>query len=156
MNRLVKILRAAKKKRKYFDQLDNILFLDYDGVINTDINNYGQLPFNKVCIDNVNRLCKEYNLKIVVISSWKKYANYIDILYESGLDKDITIIGKTDILNGSREEEIKQYLYNNIYINKFIIIDDGDYDELSKYQVKTNFNDGFNDDKYLEASSLLK
>ena len=39
--------------------------------------------------------------------------------------------------------------------NKFIILDDGDFNELSKFQVKTDFNKGFDYEKYLEAIRLI-
>ena len=79
---LKSILSYARRKRrgKLNDELDNVLFLDYDGVINLDPNNYGKKCFDRDCIENVNRLCKKFNLKIVVISSWKKYENYEGLL----------------------------------------------------------------------------
>ena len=42
-NSLNAILKKAKQKRKktLYDQTDNVLFLDYDGVINIDFNNFG-------------------------------------------------------------------------------------------------------------------
>lgn len=155
-NEIDNILLRSKRKRikELSDELDNILFLDYDGVINLDINNYGHKTFDKNSIDNLNKFCHKHNMKIVVISSWRKYPNYKKILYQSGLDCDIDIIGKTIFL-GSRESEIKDYLKNNPYIGKFIILDDGEYDLLSKYQIKTKYDEGFNNKKYLEAEKLF-
>ena len=157
-NSLRKILKEAKKKRRsaISDDLDNVLFLDFDGVINIDVNNYGRKPFDPSCMENINRLCKTYDLRIVVISSWKKYPNYQKLLYDSGLDRSVTVLGKTETVNGPREEEIKKYLADHIYIDRFIILDDGVFDELTPYHVRTRFTEGFSDQKYEEAAQLLK
>ena len=45
----------------------------------------------------------ENEFKIVVISSWRKNLNYKELLYESGLDKQIEILGATDVLDNDRE-----------------------------------------------------
>ena len=155
MRSIDRILNEAKRKRKYFDQLDNILFLDYDGVVNTDYNNFGQEPFNTDCINNVNRLCKEFNLKVVISSSWRDYPNHLDILYKSGLDKDITVLGSTKQLDKSREDEIIDYLKDHIYIDKFVILDDCEMSILKDYHVKTIFERGFDKDKYIESVKIL-
>jgi len=157
-NSVSSILKRAKRKRRKLlsDDLDNILFLDFDGVLNLDADNYGEKPFNSSCVENVNRLCRAYSLKIVVISSWKKYALYEEILRMSGLDPDIVILGKTDTLGKDREAEIKQYLSEHIYIDRFLILDDGVFDELTPYHVQTSFTEGFTDEKYREAVRILE
>ena len=151
------ILKEAKRKRSRtsYDSLDNILFLDFDGVINTDIDNYGDKPFNTGCVRNICTLCREYNLKIVVSSSWRKYPDYEDLLRIAGFDKDIIVLGRTSVLDDSREEEIKQYLAEHIYIDKFVIVDDTDFDELTRYHIKTEFSKGFDLNKLEEARVLL-
>lgn len=141
-----------RKESSPFDYFDNILFLDYDGVLNTN----GTSVFSKDCMSNLNRLCLKYQFKIVVISSWRKYLGYQDMLYDSGLDPKIEILGKTDCFNSTRELEVKRYLWEHPYIDKFLILDDGDFEELKKYQVKTEFLSGFDNKKYLEAESLMK
>lgn len=155
--RIDKILKRNKKKRRkeLSDDLDNILFLDFDGVINLDLNNYSGPFKNSYLIENLNKICINYNFKIVVISSWRKYSNYKEILYNSGLDKKIEILGATDNLEKDRESEIIKYLEEHIYIGKFIILDDKPFNQLKKYQVQTNMNDGFNNEKYKEAVKLI-
>lgn len=157
-SKLEKVLKQLKKNRNnYFSgELNNIVFLDFDGVINLDINNYTG-PFNdKKQMENLNKFCIENNFKIVVISSWRKYSNYKEILYNSGLNRNISIIGSTDVLEKDRESEIIDYLGKNNNINKFIILDDGKFNELTRFQIKTNFNEGFDDEKYKEANILIK
>lgn len=157
-NRVDRILAEAKSKRipDLEKDLDNILFLDIDGVINLDPNNYTG-PFKaEEQINNINELCLKYNLKIVVDSSWRHHSDYKDILYNSGLDYSIPILDKTEMLDIEREEEILKYLETNLYVDKFIIIDDHDFELLSKYHVKTDSNLGFTRDKYEEAVKLIE
>mgnify|MGYP004464315639 FL=1 len=82
-----------KNRKNYFSgKLNNIIFLDFDGVINLDINNYTGPFNNKEQMENLNRFCLKYNFKIVVRSSWRKNLNYKDVLYKSGLDKRIEVL----------------------------------------------------------------
>ncbi|MBR0474873.1 MAG: hypothetical protein IJJ19_07700, partial [Erysipelotrichaceae bacterium] len=136
---------------------DNILFLDYDGVVALDFSmELFRSIFDRHCIENVNKLCHEFDLKIVVTSSWRNEEDYKDMLYDNGLDTDIEIIGKTPELYIVREDEIKIYLREHVYIDKFIILDDTGFTELKPYHVQTSFVDGgFNDEKYEEARQLL-
>ena len=157
-NKIDQILKLNKKKRlkELSDSLDTIVFLDYDGVINLDLDNKSKPFTNKNLINNLNKLCLEYNLKIVVISSWRKYSNYEELLYNSGLDKRTIIDGKTKHMETAREDEVCDYLLEHPYIGKFIIIDDGKYNLLNKYQVKTITKYGFYDEKYDEACILIE
>lgn len=93
-SKLKKVLNFLIKNRKnYFSgELNNIIFLDFDGVINSDINNYTGAFNNKEQMENLNRFCLKYNFKIVVRSSWRKNLNYKDVLYKSGLDKRIEVL----------------------------------------------------------------
>lgn len=156
-NNIQKLLKTNKKKRikELADNLDNILFLDFDGVINLDENNYSGLFNNSELINNLSSFCLIYNFKIVVISSWRKYSNYKDILYNSGLDRKVEIIGATDNLEKDRESEVIKYLKEHCYINKFIILDDRPFDKLKKYQIQTKYEEGFNNEKYDEAIELI-
>lgn len=152
-----KILKRNKKKRikELSDDLDNILFLDFDGVINLDLNNYTGPFKNKNLIDNLNNFCINYNFKIVVISSWRKYSNYKEILYKSGLDKKVEVVGSTVNLEKDRDQEVIDYIENHCYIDKFIILDDKPFYILKKYQVQTDIDKGFDNEKYEEAVKLI-
>ena len=156
-SKLDNVLKQITKNRNtYFSgELNNILFLDFDGVLNLDINNYSGNLYAKIPMKNLNKFCLENEFKIVVISSWRKSLNYKEILYESGLDTRIEILGATDVLEKDRESEVIDYLEKHQNINKFIILDDGDFFELKKYQVQTVFEKGFDNKKYLEACELI-
>lgn len=156
-SKLDKVLKQLKKNRNnYFSgEMNNIVFLDFDGVLNLDITNYTGGFNAKEPIANLNKFCLENEFKIVVISSWRKSLNYKEILYESGLDKKIEILGATDILEKDRESEVIDYLEKHQNTNKFIILDDGDFFKLKKYQVQTVFEKGFDNRKYQEAIELI-
>ena len=156
-SRVDKVLKQLKKsKSNYFSgELNNIVFLDFDGVLNLDITNYTGNFKAKEPIAHLNKFCLENEFKIVVISSWRKSLNYKEILYESGLDNRIEILGATDVLEKDRESEVIDYLEKHKNTNKFIILDDGDFFELKKYQIQTVFEKGFDNKKYQEACELI-
>lgn len=106
-------------------------------------------------MSNLNKFCIENEFKIVIISSWRKCINYKEVLYKSGLDERIEILGATDVLEKDRESEIIDYLEKHQNTNKFIILDDGNFFELKRYQVQTVFEKGFDNKKYQEACELI-
>ena len=157
-SKLDNVLKQITKNRNtYFSgELNNILFLDFDGVLNLDINNYSGNLYAKIPMKNLNKFCLENEFKIVVISSWRKSLNYKELLYESGLDDRIEILGATDVLERDRESEVIDFLEKHQNISKFIILDDGDFWDLKRFQVQTIFSKGFDDSKYVEAMDLIK
>ena len=134
----------------------NILFLDYDGVINTEKLNFDGYFENPEAIYYINKFCLENNFDIVVSSSWRKHAKYKEFLYEAGLDKKVNIVGKTDDDNRSKEANISLYLTKH-EVNKFIIFDDAEIiGDLARFQVRTIFKEGFTKEKYEEALEVIK
>ena len=111
-SKLEKILKNLIKDRNlYFSgEINNIIFLDFDGVLNIDIDNYTGNFNAKTPMKNLNKLCIEQDFKIVVISSWRKSLNYKEILYKSGLNPNIKILGATQNLEKDRESEVIDYL----------------------------------------------
>lgn len=130
----------------------NILFLDYDGVVNTDRYVFNGIFNNTEGIKYIEKFCKEYSFEIVVTSSWKHNPKYKDFLYNSGLSKSVEIIGCTDITSMGREYEINSYLEKHPEIEKYLIIDDVYLSsELGMHQIQTSFNTGYNKEKYEET-----
>lgn len=145
-----------------------VLFLDYDGVVNTPIwNDKGtkarfNFPkdgkvnnFQAVCW--LNDFCKRYKFDIVVSSTWREYPNYEECLRNGGLHKDIKILGSTPILpSRMRGKEIDMYLSEHPEIKYYLIVDDDD--DLLDYQkshfVKTNMMVGFNYVTCIELGSI--
>ncbi len=134
---------------------ERIIFLDYDGVINIDPTNFNGEFDNPEAIRFLNRLCNDFDFEIVVTSSWRQHPDYQNFLYDSGLHKEINIIGGTEISNQGREFEIRNYLDDHPEIEEYLIIDDAFLPgELCRHLIQTTFTKGFNENKYNEA--LLK
>ena len=136
------------------EEKQNVIFLDFDGVINIKDDNFSATFENPDAINYLNKLCLETGFSIVVCSSWREHMNYKKFLYDSGLDKNIHILGKTENYNCGRAYEIKKYVDEN-KIDKYIIIDDAFLGEdLVPRHVQTASRLGFTENKYKEA--LLK
>ena len=147
-----------------------IIFLDYDGVVNTlwfqDVNGNPNFNFpsdNKVnntqAIAWLNKLCRETGAKIVVTSTWRSVRNYKECLYNAGLNKKIEILGKTKNLGIKRGIEIQNWLdtHKKLNIEKFVILDDDmDMEHLLDYLVVTDACIGINYYVYEKAKKLLE
>lgn len=150
-------LKRKNGRRESINQLlekkDNILFLDYDGVVNTDEDKNSTPHFDAKCIRYLNRFCEKNHFHIVVSSSWKNYYHYKEVLYSAGLHRSVIIDGKTDECS-SRSLEIKNYIKDHPYIDLFMIIDDENLNGFEDYLIKTEYSKGFNREKYKEAMRL--
>ena len=120
-----------------------IIFLDFDGVINTIYYRYyprqkremfhyanasDGFVNNRQAIEWLNNLYFHCKYDIVVTSTWRGYCNYREILYNSGLNRMINILGATPQLNGIRGDEIAQWIIENNEQDRDIIILDDDED----------------------------
>lgn len=148
----------------------NIIFLDYDGVVNTvwfdNVNKKPKFNFpddNKVnntqAIGWLNLLYTEIPYSIVVSSTWRSNEKYREFLYNAGLNKDIKILGKTDILHIERGKEIQKWLDDNknLNIERFVILDDDiDMMHLSNHLIKTDAMIGLGYYEYVKVKNALK
>jgi len=113
----------------------NIIFLDFNGVLDTNEN------MDVINIENLKRLkriVEETNSKIVISSSkknsyWRtgKISKSLQEIIEALEKEKIEVIGFTPYLD-EREDEIKLYLENHPEIENFCIIDDDYYMESFK------------------------
>ena len=117
-----------------------VIFLDYDGVVNTPMWNdkgtkctYNFPSDGKVnnfqAVQWISECCQKFHYDIVVTSTWRTTANYKECLINGGLRPGIEILGRTDDLwdlNYCRGYEIAQYLAEHPEINYYMIIDDDD------------------------------
>ena len=147
----------------------NVVFLDYDGVVNTpiwsddgEVCRFNYPSDNKVnnfqAVQWVSEFCKEFGYSIVVTSTWRLSKNYKECLINGGLRKGIEILGRTEsIANASRGKEIKKYLDAHPEIEKFLIFDDEeDVDGLSSHLVLCSVENGFGMNEYGKASEMHK
>lgn len=169
------------------DYQNKVVFLDIDGVVNTLIidtkpfkTDRGQISrdgfyyklnmpddgevSNRQAVMWLNKLCKETNAKIVITSTWRFGNGGLEktkkALYNSGLLKEIEIIGETPRkynYNNIRGYEIEEYLNQHPEIDNYVIIDD-DLDILTKQMnnfVATDTNIGMTYNTYVRAKEIL-
>ncbi len=133
--------------------INNIIFLDIDGVLNSD--KYFDSIDNKECMNLVDRLMLDIdmskvkillevinktNAKVVITSSWRRMKLY-PYIKERLISMGLPVVGETLFIEGRRGEEIKSYLLEN-RVSNYCIIDDEvfkDYKELEDYLVVTDF-----------------
>lgn len=133
--------------------INNIIFLDIDGVLNSD--KYFDSISNKECINPVDRLMLDIdvskvkillevinktNAKIVITSSWRRMKLY-PYIKERLISMGLPVVGETPFIEERRGEEIRSYLLEN-RVSNYCIIDDEvfkDYKELEDYLVVTDF-----------------
>lgn len=151
-----------------------ILFLDFDGVVNTPMWNSEARQFemnfphhnkvnNKQAVDLISRFCKMFDFQIVVTSDWRLNSNWRECLLNGGLDPTITILDRTDNLwqpglSQSRGLEIHQWLDNHC-CECFIIVDDdiSDIDEdLLRFTVQTDSDTGFTEWNFQQCIDILE
>jgi hypothetical protein len=104
----------------------------------------------------VSQFCKKYQYQIVISSTWRKDSDCSQILYNSGLDKHIKIIGSTPVLDGmQRGDEITAYLKEHPEITGYLIFDDdSDMTVHMDRLVKCNVYVGFTVNEYHQAVTL--
>lgn len=119
----------------------NIIFLDFDGVLDTATYDFmlisngmsscdgnGRPIFDPKCILNLERIIKATEAKIVVTSSWREIDSLIE-LRNMWIERKMPgeIMDVTPIIGGDRQrgDEIDQWLVSNGQRDaKYIIIDD--------------------------------
>ena len=144
----------------------NILFLDFDGVINSKKwysstqykeNNYKDPDVDPKIIELLNNLTNQLNLKIVVSSSWKYDKGFSERLSRIGLDN---VIDKTpDLISTVSYDkfckglEIETYLHKHPEVNNYIILDDEDefYGEQLIHFIQTSYKTGFTIENYKDC-----
>jgi hypothetical protein len=135
-----------------------IVFLDYDGVVNTPMwnaegthcsynhNGHGKVN-NFQAVQWLSEACQKFGFDIVVTSTWRMWDNYKECLVNGGLRKGIEVLGKTpSIRDVPRGPEIKAYLDEHPEIQYYVIVDD-EADMLPEQMghfIMTNRDTGFN------------
>lgn len=162
----------------------NIIFLDIDGVLNSNNTfkeNYGfrkaisKLPKNNPLehqlylsqindLDNnkiflIKTLSQTTNSQIVVISTWRNLRIW-PLIEEYLVSKGLPITDVTPYIKNNRSMEISFYLKEHPNIKNFIIIDDDffpGYEEYYDKIIHTSFyQDGFTEEHLEVAKTLLK
>ena len=144
----------------------NVVFLDYDGVVNTAMWDpegkrcrYNFPEDNKVnnfqCVQWVSEFCQKYGYSIVVSSTWRYDDNYVECLVNGGLRDGVAILGKTPDIrddHSTRGDEIRAWLREHPEVDRFLIFDDvDDVPGLEEHLILCDPDVGFNITKYYEA-----
>ncbi|MCF0116062.1 MAG: hypothetical protein HUJ56_11995 [Erysipelotrichaceae bacterium] len=156
-------MRAEQIFDSYQLQFEKVIFLDVDGVLNDEGENYRkEIYVEEVRIQRLAKIVEETGAKIVMISSWRKeFQRYLEHPEEFTtefydrtlgelkrmLDKyQIEISGYTPCFylgNLSRPYEIRTWLKDKPLIKSLVILDDDDYawGWLSSHLVQTKIPD---------------
>ena len=168
-NIIYQLLHIAKIHFR-IENCGKIIFLDFDGVLATEgytesllitgqktKDKFGML-FNPNCIEQLDKIIKHTNAKIVITSSWKNYLSLWDFVWMwryrkmSGL-----VIGVTPSISIYRGEEINKWLRKHKGITNYVIIDDMDYKQFREEQcshlVTTNHFSGLD---YYSAQKAVR
>lgn len=150
----------------------NVVFLDYDGVVNTPMwdadGKHCRFNFpednsvnNFQCVQWVSEFCQKYGYSVVVSSTWRMDKNYIDCLRNGGLREGVEVVGKTPVHrhdHATRGGEIDAYLKEHPEINRFLIFDDEDdfdyFPELREHLVLCDTDLGFGLTEFYKAERL--
>jgi len=121
----------------------NIIFLDIDGVVNTDrqirintLHQINDIDFDPQAMNNLKQIIEQTSSKIVISSTWRTHERENGYLWQElirnfkgyDLNPDV-IIGSTPVISETmkpelRELEIANWLIENPIVEKFVILDD--------------------------------
>jgi len=148
----------------------NILFLDYDGVVNVpmwdpvaqeftmNMPHHGAVN-NRDAVQWVEAFCQIYNFQIVVISDWRLNSNWRECLLHGGLMDSSLILDRTIHLpptaaNYGRGHEIQMWLDEHPDVENFLILDD-DVSEMlpqhARHTIQSDPEVGFCEWLYCQA-----
>lgn len=170
MNHILLAHQIHRTMHRSLKQHTNIryLFLDFDGVVNVppepDTEEFQQAVaanqfefFRPEIAERVGRLCLDYDLSIVIASSWRFLG--IDAcmqkLYDSGMDRSVKNAGTTQEEDAPREQEIANYLQEHPDYEAFLILDDLPMTYLKPWALHIVSEKGYTEADDRKARKLL-
>lgn len=146
-------------------QPTKVLFLDIDGVLNSERSCYalGGFPhafdaknkamFDWVAVGLIRRLCEDADTSIVLSSTWR----ILHSIHECANGLDLPIFDKTPGGGGNRGKQIQEWLDAHPEVTHYAIVDDdGDMLESQRSRfVQTDFRVGLSLDNYGQLKRLL-
>lgn len=159
-----------------------VLFLDIDGVINTQrsvsnprvqpegftANLYGVSKLDPICVARLNKLLEITQASVVISSSWRLLFDDVKDLAKYLTSEGVVanIIDKTPRwaksyipgqMKYGRGLEIQEWLDEHPEVTKFVILDDdSDMLHLMPYLVKTSWAEGLEDHHIEQVVRMLK
>ncbi len=127
----------------------NVIFLDFDGVLNTyHYDSYEDIERRIIILSEI---CKEYDCKVVISASAKDaidedtmeiYNDRVRFIFDCFKKYEIDCIGRTpsvkrikskcSYVSMWKEDEIRLFLFRHPEIEHYCVIDDNDYIDLEK------------------------
>jgi hypothetical protein len=157
-----------------------VIFLDFDGVLNSEQYEQGPdymsptgLPFGESridpkCIQRVNHLIDSTGAKVVLSTAWRHMWSrdeIVDMLEKRGFKHASSVLDILPSLNDSRGEEVKQWLGQSEEgariggegVDGYVILDDvPEFDgEQMQHFIQTNPDVGLTDQDVRRAISIL-
>jgi hypothetical protein len=147
-----------------------IVFLDFDGVLNSriymesmsDDERGSVVGLDRAAVARLNRLLREAKAHVVVSSTWRltrDCAQLARALGDRGFDGQL--LGKTPRAGNARGHQIQAWLdaapEYNIAVESFVVIDDdsADMGHLDDRLIKTTFEQGLQDEHVDRAVTML-
>ena len=149
--------------------MSKVIFLDYDGVVNTPMWNdegtrcsFGYPHQGKVnnfqAVQWLSEFCQKFGFDIVVTSTWRMDPNYKECLINGGLRSGINILGRTEkLLDKTRGEEIQDYIEHHPEITEYFVIDD-ENDGMKIHGdrfIKTMTEVGFTEIEFMKMKKMM-
>ncbi len=152
----------------------NVIFLDFDGVLNTI--HYSSNEDVERRISTLSDICHKYDAKVVICAASKDeidevtletYNEWIKFVFDCFKKYNIECIGRTPNVrkrdnNGfykeiCKEDEVRLYLYRHPEVTHYCVIDDDDFSDLNKIRnhlVKTLYYSSNKEEEGLLASHI--
>lgn len=139
-----------------------VVFLDFDGVLNSDrsFEFYRTLTiFDISSIQALNKVVNKTQAKVVITSSWRMIYTLSElrlILLKAGFEGEV--IGRTPVFTESvkrRSDEIAFWLNRHKDAESFVILDDCPIRRLQQNQVLTSMATGFQEAEAEKAVEML-
>jgi hypothetical protein len=142
--------------------MTSVLFLDIDGVLNSDRYRYGLAPgvpaddlLDPAAVEILNCITQRWELQIVVSSSWRAIPGIADLLRDRGVLAEI--IGTTPALAAPRGAEIEHWLAAHSEVTAYVILDDDDdMGALHCYLVRTDYRYGLRPEDVERVAAVLE
>lgn len=161
----ISYIENGDKIKPYWNNL-KIIFLDFDGVVSVPETGW---VLSDRHLERVKKICDETGAKIVISSSWRRKSVVETMKKIYGQDANVVtcnsllninyVIGVTERLGpASRGKEIKKWLDEHPGMERYVILDDDDFDMLPEqkpFLIQTDWAGGIEDEDVEKAIDIL-